>query len=99
MTNHHQVTTSGEGTRPSTDGGIDNIGAGEKLSTQRTAAGGEVGGPAPEERMTAKRADVESTKHDDSAAFDLHQDLSADANKEPSDRAPGDHAPLNSPRG
>jgi len=99
MTNYNQVTASGEGTRPSTDGGIDNIGAGEKLTTQRTAAGDEVGGPAPNERMNAKRADVESTANDDSAAFELHEDLSTDANKEPSDREPGDSTPLNSPKG
>jgi len=99
MINYNQVTTSGEGTRPSTDGGIDNIGAGEKLTTKRTAAGENVGGPAPDERMSAKRADVESTKHDDSAAFELHEDLSTDPNKQPSDRAPGDKTPLNSPKG
>ena len=98
MSNYNQVTTSGEGTRPSTSGGVDNMGAGEKLSTKRTAAGDNVGGPAPDERMNANRADVESTEHDDSAAFELHEDLSSAPNTEPRDRSPDEHTPLNSPK-
>jgi hypothetical protein len=84
MTNYNQVTNSGDGTRPVTDGGVNNIGAGEKLTTKRTDAGGEVSSPAPKERMSDNRHNVEGTEHDDSAAFELHEDLSTDTNKEPS---------------
>lgn len=97
MSNTQSMTTSSEGTRPTTSGGTDNIGAGEKLSTERTAAGGEVGGPAHKERMSDKRATVESTKKDDSAAFELHEDLSTDPNTQP--RGQDDHTPVNSPKG
>jgi hypothetical protein len=95
MPNFNQVTTSGEGTRPTTSGGVDNIGAGEKLSTERTAAGGEVSGPAPTERMQNKRSDVESSKHDDSAAYNLREDLSSEPNKEPMPKP--DEMPSNQP--
>lgn len=97
MSTDSKVTTSAEGTRPTTSGGTDNIGAGEKLSTTHNAAGGDVSAPAPGERMNAKRANVESTKHDDSASFGLHEDLSTEPNTEP--RGQDDHTPVNSPKG
>jgi hypothetical protein len=96
MTNYNQVTGSGDGTRPVTDGGVNNIGAGEKLSTKRTATGEEVSSPAPKERMSDNRRDVEGTKHDDSAAFELHEDLSTDTNKQPTP-GPEEH-PVNQPK-
>ena len=74
---------SGDGSRTSTSGGVDNVGAGEKFSTHKTAAGEPVSGPAPEERMSAKRKDVESTKHSDSAPFGLIEDLTPESNVEP----------------
>lgn len=50
MANQPSVAASGDGTRPSTDGGLDNIGAGEKFTSKRNAVGEEVtGGPAPSE--------------------------------------------------
>jgi hypothetical protein len=91
MTRYNQVTTSGEGTRPMTDGAADNIGAGEKFSTKRNAAGEEIsGGPAPKERMQDKRRDVEAAEHDDSSDFNLHEDLHATPNTEDSQSRPRD---------
>ena len=83
MSESNKLIGSGDGTRPTTDGGVDNIGAGEKFTTTRTAAGGEVSGPAPDEGVAGKRRDVEGTRHDDSAAFELHEDLRTESNKEP----------------
>lgn len=78
------VTGTGDGTRPTTSGGVDNIGAGEKFSTTKTAAGESTSGPAPTEHMPAKRT-VETTRHDDSAAFELTEDLTPARNPEPAD--------------
>jgi len=80
------ITGSGDGTRPTTSGGVDNIGGGERFSTQRTAAGEEVASPAPRERMQDKRKSVENTKRDDSAAFGLHEDLAQQPNPGPGQR-------------
>lgn len=77
-----QGEQSGAGARPTTDGGVDNIGAGEKFSSKRNAAGEEIGGPAPIEKMQGKRKNVEATKHDDSADFNLREDLTPTTNKE-----------------
>lgn len=87
MANDPPVIGSGDGTRPVTDGTANNIGAGEKFSTRRSADGSELsGGPAPKEKMSGNRRDVEGTKHDDAAAFDLTENLTPDTNKE---TAPG----------
>ncbi|SFQ36942.1 DUF2934 domain-containing protein [Variovorax sp. 770b2] len=79
---------SGDGTRPATSGGVDNMGGGESFSGKKTAAGEDVSGPAPPERMQDKRNDVEATKQDDSAAFGLTEDLTPESNREPSEGAP-----------
>lgn len=73
---------SGDGTRPTTSGGVDNIGAGEKFSSHRTQAGESTTGPAPTEAMTRKRKDVEGSKKDDSDAYNLHEDLTPTPNTE-----------------
>ncbi|RYZ12314.1 MAG: hypothetical protein EOO24_03675 [Comamonadaceae bacterium] len=95
MPEFNQVTDSGDGTRPTTSGGTDNIGAGEKLSSTRTAAGEEVSGPAPAEKMQNKRRDVEGSKHDDSAPYYLREDLSSETNREPT--PPPEDLPANQP--
>ena len=77
---------SGDGTRPTTDGGADNIGAGEKFTTTKNAAGEDVSGPAPSERMQHKKSDAEGTRHDDSAAFNLHEDLTPSSSKDENER-------------
>ncbi|MEZ2299259.1 hypothetical protein [Variovorax sp. RCC_210] len=76
------IAGSGDGTRPTTSGGVDNIGAGEKFSSTTNEAGEAVSGPAPQERMQAKRKNVEASKHDDSADFNLREDLTPVPNTE-----------------
>jgi hypothetical protein len=80
--NKTSVTGSGDGTRPTTSGGADNIGAGEKFSGGRSRSGSEDTGPAPPERMAAKRKNAEASEHDDSAAFGLREDMEPQTNKE-----------------
>jgi hypothetical protein len=74
MTNSSQGSNSGDGSRPTTSGGVDNIGAGEKFTD---------GGPAPHERMQDKRKDAESSRHEDSTAYNLHENLDPVPNPEP----------------
>lgn len=84
MTSNTRVSDSGDGTRPTTDGGTNNIGAGEKFTTKRNAAGEEIsGGPAPADGMRHKRKDVDGTKQDDAAAFELNENLESTPNTEP----------------
>lgn len=66
---------SGDGSRPTTDGTVGNIGAAEKFLTRRNAVGEEVSEPANPEAMAGKKQDAESAKHDDSDAFNLHENL------------------------
>ena len=82
MPEFNRVTGSGDGTRPTTSGGVDNIGGSSTLSGRRNAAGEPVEGPAPDERMADKRKSVEGTKVDDSAAFELNEDLTPTPNRE-----------------
>lgn len=84
MANTPPVIGSGDGTRPTTSGGADNIGAGEKFSSKRDAAGNEIsGGPAPKEHMSDKRRDAEGSDADDSAPFYLRENLRSQSNEEP----------------
>ncbi|MDH6165466.1 hypothetical protein M2282_000594 [Variovorax boronicumulans] len=85
MGSNRPAIGSGEGTRPTTSGGVDNIGGGESFSGKKTAANEDVSGPAPRERMRDKQKNVESTKHDDSAAFGLTEDLASETNREPAE--------------
>lgn len=85
------IAGSGDGSRPVTSGGVDNIGGGEKFSSTRNRAGEDVSGPAPKERMQAKRKNAQATAHDDSAAFGLTENLTPETNKEPA--APSQPAP------
>ena len=74
---------SGDGTRPTTSGGVDNIGAGEKFTGGSSATGEQDSAPAPAERMAGKRKNVEASRHDGSAAYGLREDLRSETNKEP----------------
>jgi hypothetical protein len=95
MSGYNQVTNSGEGTRPTTDGGVDNIGAGEKFTGKQTP-GGDVSGPAPKERMSDKRADVANSKRDDLDEFGMHEELEPETNREPA--PPPEDMPVNEPK-
>lgn len=74
---------SGDGTRPTTDGGVDNIGAGEKFTGSSSAAGEQDSAPAPAERMAGKRKNAEASRHDGSAAYGLRENFRSETNKEP----------------
>ncbi|MDP9902376.1 DUF2934 domain-containing protein [Variovorax ginsengisoli] len=87
------VIGSGDGTRPATSGGVDNMGAGESFTGKKNAAGEDVSGPGPAERMKDRRRNVEATKQDDSAPFGLTEDLTPQSNREP---VVGEAAPLDS---
>ena len=85
MTRDGSSLGSGDGSRPTTDGTVDNIGAGKAFSTGEQKGKdkrGEVSKPAPTERMSEKRKNVEASKADGSDAFGLHEDLSTETNKE-----------------
>jgi len=77
------IPGTGDGSRPTTDGGVDNLGAGESFSGHRNEAGEDVSGPAPQERMQARRKSAEAARQDDSAAFGLTEDLTPVPNREP----------------
>jgi hypothetical protein len=74
---------SGDGTRPTTSGGVDNIGAGEKFAGNSSAAGDEDTAPAPPERMQQKRRNAEAARHDGSAAYGLRENFRSETNREP----------------
>lgn len=76
-------SNTGEGTRPTTSGGVDNIGAGEKFAAGASAAGATNAAPSPPERMADKRKTAQSSRHDDSAPFGLTEDLTPQTNKDP----------------
>lgn len=80
-----KVTPTGAGTRPSTDGTVDNMGAGESFIPGSTDSS-----PAPTEAMSAKRQDAQSVEKDDSAPFGLTEDAgtvkSEHRREKPSDR-------------
>ena len=82
MTTSTNARNSGDGTRPTTAGGVDNIGAGSKL-TDADDPKAETSGPPPAERMQKKRSDRASSKADDSAAFGLTDSAAPVTNKEP----------------
>jgi len=95
MSQDNPVSSSGDGTRPTTSGGVDNIGAGEKFTGKQTP-GGDVAGPAPQERMGEKRNDVRNSKQDDLDKFGMREDLEPDTNREPAPRP--DDMPVNQPK-
>ena len=82
------MSHSGEGSRPTTDGGVDNIGAGEKFTAKQAPEGVEVTGPAPAEKAQAKRQDAAAAERDDSSPFNLHEKAESEPNTEP-DTEPG----------
>ena len=57
--------STGDGTRPTTDGTVDNIGAGSSFNPNGND------GPAGKERMAEKKTDAKSVENDDSAPLGL----------------------------
>ncbi len=80
---------SGDGSRPTTDGGVDNIGAGSRLATDDAPVGPN-DGPAPAAEMSRKRSDSASSEADDSAPLHMPENEQPTSNKEPSDPRRGD---------
>ncbi|MDQ0017380.1 hypothetical protein J2W23_005793 [Variovorax boronicumulans] len=83
MSSNTRVGSTGDGSRPTTSGGVDNIGGAGSFTARETNAGEDVAGPTPRERMQDKKKDVTATKHDDSAPFGLTEDLTPQTNREP----------------
>lgn len=83
MSSNPAIHGSGDGTRPTTDGGVDNIGAGSGFATGKSAIGEANVGPAPSADRVDARTGTEATKKDDSVPFDLKGDTAADSNVEP----------------
>jgi hypothetical protein len=76
-------STSGEGSRPTSDGTVANIGAGSKLDVGRAATGEPNNGPANPERMQDKRADAQAAEQDDSVPLGLQGDKHPQSNQDP----------------
>jgi len=78
------ATSTGDGTRPTTDGTVDNIGAGSAFNPNGHDS------PAPTERFADKKSDAETVEKDDSAPFGLTEDaddvVSEQRREKPSDR-------------
>jgi hypothetical protein len=70
---------SGDGTRPTTDGGVDNVGAAGSF----TPGKGKRNEPVPPEKMSEVRKDRESARRDDSAPMGLTQSPDSTPNVEP----------------
>lgn len=70
---------SGDGSRPTTDGTVGNIGAAEKFSTRRNAVGEEVSEPANPQAMASKKQDAASAKHDDFGCIQPARELRSGA--------------------
>lgn len=73
---------SGDGTRPTTDGGVDNIGAAGSF----TPGKGSANSPPPVERMSENKKDKASVAQDDSAPLGLTGSAETTPNTEPVNR-------------
>ncbi len=70
---------SGDGTRPTTDGGVDNIGAAGTF----TPGKGSSNEPAPREKMSENKKDKASIKQDDAAPLGMTESTTSTPNIEP----------------
>ena len=84
MANTHSMG-SGDGTRPTTDGGVDNVGAAGGF----TPGKGGANTPAPGEKMSEARKDKKSVKGDDSAPLGMTESPNTTPNTEPPSSNPG----------
>ena len=72
MTANSATGGSGQGSRPTTDGGVDNIGGASSFTPGKALKEGE-SSPMPPEKMTEKKNDKAAMKRDDSAPLNLRQ--------------------------
>ena len=82
--NDPQLHRNGDGRRPVTDGGVANMGAGEKFRP----GSGETA-PAPPERMAEARLNPQTTRHDESAAFGLTENVTPETLRAPAHPSDG----------
>ena len=81
------IDKSGDGTRPTTDGGVDNIGAAGSFEPGQKDNSSS---PAPKEKMRLMRThDKASVKADDSAPFGLRPSADSTPNTQPPEDSPG----------
>jgi hypothetical protein len=79
------IHRSGDGSRPTTDGGVDNIGGASAF----TPGQGSADAPKPPERMAEKKLDKASVKTSDADPFNLHPSTATSPNVEPAPANPG----------
>jgi hypothetical protein len=79
------IHRSGDGSRPTTDGGVDNIGGAGTF----TPGEGSSDAPKPPERMAEKKLDKASVKASDADPFNLHPSTADAPNVEPAPAKPG----------
>ncbi|MDB5742626.1 MAG: hypothetical protein JWR68_941 [Polaromonas sp.] len=63
MTDSTQTSTSGEGSRPTTSGGVDNLGGADSFTPGQPSKAGDTS-PGPQEKMTEKRQDGSAASAD-----------------------------------
>lgn len=84
--NAGNINGSGDGTRPTTDGGVDNIGAASSFTPGQPGGGDE--GPVGKEKMSEVRKDKASLARDDSAPLGLKQPPDDEPNTDASPPTP-----------
>ena len=72
--------SSGDGTRPTTDGGVDNIGGAKSFTPGQGSADA---APAPKEKMSESKKDRAAMRRDDSAPMGLTESAENTPNTEP----------------
>ena len=83
MTANSAAGGTGQGSRPTTDGGVDNIGGASSFTPGKELKEGE-SSPMPAEKMAEKKNDKEAMKRDDSAPLNLHQSPGDEPSTDPS---------------
>jgi len=74
---------SGQGSRPTTTGGVDNIGGASSFTPGKASKEGDAS-PMPAEKMTEKKNDKAAMKQDDSAPWNLRPSPDDEPNTDPS---------------
>ncbi len=83
MTANSSAGDSGQGSRPTTSGGVDNIGGASSFTPGKAPQDGE-SSPMPPEKMAEKKNDKAAMKRDDSAPWNLRPLPDDVPNTEPS---------------
>lgn len=82
MSTQSSMGTSGEGSRPTTDGGVDNLGGASAFTPGKATSPGS-SSPMPTEKMAEKKSDKAAARGDDSAPLGLTEPV--DDNNDNSD--------------